>query len=109
MLSLLNNELYEGGKKVDLKGAKIRDIYHLCTEINENKNDEKGKLCVRVPYYQRPYKWGEDQIKELFSDYAENSDNSKGKKDSIFTGISISPGVLLRQCSNHYAFRAGRN
>ncbi|EDO56984.1 hypothetical protein CLOL250_00834 [Clostridium sp. L2-50] len=28
---------------------------------------------------------------------------------SIFTGISISPGVLSRQCPNHYAFRAGRN
>ena len=28
---------------------------------------------------------------------------------SIFTGISISPGVSLRQCPNHYAFRAGRN
>ena len=27
---------------------------------------------------------------------------------SIFTGISISPGVLLRQCPKHYAFRAGR-
>ena len=28
---------------------------------------------------------------------------------SIFTGISISPGALSRQRSNHYAFRAGRN
>ena len=28
---------------------------------------------------------------------------------SIFTGISISPGVSLRQCPNHYAFRAGQN
>ena len=28
---------------------------------------------------------------------------------SIFTGTSISPGALSRQCSNHYAFRAGRN
>ena len=27
----------------------------------------------------------------------------------IFTGTKISPGVLLRQCPNHYAFRAGRN
>ncbi len=27
----------------------------------------------------------------------------------IFSGISISPGALLRQCPNHYAFRAGRN
>ena len=28
---------------------------------------------------------------------------------SIFTGISISPGALSRQRSNHYACRAGRN
>ena len=28
---------------------------------------------------------------------------------SIFTGISISPDALSRQCPNHYAFRAGRN
>ncbi len=28
---------------------------------------------------------------------------------SIFTGSSISPGVLLRQCSNRYTFRAGQN
>ena len=28
---------------------------------------------------------------------------------SIFTGTSISPGALLRQRSDHYAFRAGQN
>ncbi len=28
---------------------------------------------------------------------------------SIFTGTSISPGALLRQCPNRYAFRAGQN
>ena len=28
---------------------------------------------------------------------------------SIFTGITISPGALLRQRPNRYAFRAGRN
>ena len=27
----------------------------------------------------------------------------------IFTGTTISPGELLRQCPDHYAFRAGRN
>ena len=27
----------------------------------------------------------------------------------IFTHTSISPGPLLRQCPNHYAFHAGRN
>ena len=28
---------------------------------------------------------------------------------SIFTGTTISPGALSRQCPNHYAFRAGQN
>ena len=28
---------------------------------------------------------------------------------SIFTGFSISPGALLRQCRDRYAFRAGQN
>ena len=27
----------------------------------------------------------------------------------IFTGATISPGGLLRQCPNHYAFHAGQN
>ena len=27
----------------------------------------------------------------------------------IFTGTTISPSLLLRQCPNRYAFRAGRN
>ena len=27
----------------------------------------------------------------------------------IFTGTTISPGGLLRQCPNHYAFHAGQN
>ena len=28
---------------------------------------------------------------------------------SIFTSTTISPRLLLRQCPNHYAFRAGQN
>ena len=28
---------------------------------------------------------------------------------SIFTSTTISPGILLRQLPNHYAFRAGQN
>ena len=32
-----------------------------------------------------------------------------GAGNQHLTGISISLGALLRQCPNHYAFRAGRN
>ena len=28
---------------------------------------------------------------------------------SIFTSTTISPSILLRQCPNHYAIRAGQN
>ena len=33
----------------------------------------------------------------------------QSRVSSIFTGTTISPDVLLRQCPNHYAIRAGRN
>lgn len=33
----------------------------------------------------------------------------QSRVEGIFTPITISPDSLLRQCSNHYAFRAGRN
>ena len=31
------------------------------------------------------------------------------RETGIFTGTTISPGGLLRQCPDHYAFRAGQN
>ena len=38
------------------------------------------------------------------------SSYSKGAQGlSVFTGTTISPGGLLRQCPNRYAIRAGQN
>ena len=31
------------------------------------------------------------------------------RETGIFTGTTISPGGLLRQCPNHYTIRAGQN
>ena len=31
------------------------------------------------------------------------------RETGIFTGTTISPGGLLRQCPDHYAFHAGQN
>lgn len=33
----------------------------------------------------------------------------QAQEDRIFTVMSISPSLSLRQCPNHYAFRAGLN
>ena len=71
---------------MDLINADIKDVYHLC--VGKKGNDEKGVLNVKVPYYQRPYKWGADQISELFHDYADNKKNASEKK-SYFLGSVV--------------------
>jgi hypothetical protein len=47
---------------MDLKGAEIRNVKNLCSEMGSKEN---VPMRVNIPYYQRPYKWGEDNIKNL--------------------------------------------
>lgn len=56
---------------MELKGAEIRNLMKLCNPMHK-EGDENKKLNVIIPYYQRPYKWGETQIKNLFEDYFKN-------------------------------------
>ncbi len=56
---------------MELKGAEIRNLMELCNSMPKN-GDENKKLNVIIPYYQRPYKWEETQIKNLFEDYFKN-------------------------------------
>ena len=51
---------------MDLKGAEIRDVFNLCKGMNSNNN---VPLSVKVPFYQRPYRWGNEQIKNLINDF----------------------------------------
>ncbi|MBO5373448.1 MAG: DUF262 domain-containing protein [Lachnospiraceae bacterium] len=51
---------------MDLKGAEIRNLEDLCMAIGSR---ESVPLKVKIPHYQRPYKWDELRIKNLFSDY----------------------------------------
>ena len=56
---------------MELKGAEIRNLMELCNPMPKN-GTENRKLNVLIPYYQRPYKWEETQIKNLFADYFKN-------------------------------------
>ena len=47
---------------MELKGAEIRNLMELCNPMPKN-GTENRKLNVLIPYYQRPYKWEETQIK----------------------------------------------
>lgn len=54
---------------MDLKGAEIRNINELCGAINSK---EVIPMRVVIPFYQRPYKWGSDNIQKLFDDFDKN-------------------------------------
>ena len=58
---------------MDLKGAEIRNVKNLCSEMGNNK--AIIPMRVNIPYYQRPYKWGEENIGNLISDFNKNSQN----------------------------------
>lgn len=51
---------------MDLKGAEIRNIQEMCMSIG-TKN--RVPLKVNIPYYQRPYRWDEKRITNLFTDF----------------------------------------
>lgn len=54
---------------MDLKGAEIRNIKELCMDIGA-KSDVP--LKINIPYYQRPYRWGREQINNLVNDFFKN-------------------------------------
>lgn len=80
---------------MDLKGAEIRDIFSLCKDMGSNIN-EINKLKVNIPFYQRPYRWGNEQIKNLICDFYNN------QKANSQDGYFIGSVVLVDNPSNTY-------
>lgn len=73
---------------MDLKGAAIRNIYQFCSNIRETGVD--SKLFVRIPHYQRPYKWGREQIELLFNDFFEqNKVQNVNHNSEYFAGSMV--------------------
>ena len=63
---------------MDLKGAEIRNVKNLCSEMGSKEN---VPMRVIIPYYLRTYKLWEDNIKNLINDFKKNEENGKdGKK-----------------------------
>lgn len=55
---------------MDLKGAEIRNIGQLCSVMGSKS---EVPLNIRIPFYQRPYRWGEKEIKNLLEDFHKNN------------------------------------
>jgi len=54
---------------MDLKGAEIRNFYHVTEDVPTPAVPAEWPKDVRIPLYQRPYRWAEPQISKLIKDY----------------------------------------
>lgn len=74
---------------MELKGAELRNLTKLCLPMPQNGCD-KMPLNVCIPYYQRPYKWDEQKIKNLFVDYFKNAESEKPEEaEEYFVGSVV--------------------
>ena len=74
---------------MELKGAELRNLTKLCLPMPQNGCD-KMPLKVCIPYYQRPYKWDEQKIKNLFVDYFKNAESEKPEEaEEYFVGSVV--------------------
>lgn len=54
---------------MELKGAEIRDFYRLTADMPSGGATLKFPKKVKIPHYQRPYKWESENIEKLIDDW----------------------------------------
>lgn len=54
---------------MDLKGAEIRSFFELVA--GERSKNPTQRYIIKIPHYQRPYRWGEELIDNLVQDWAQ--------------------------------------
>lgn len=59
---------------MDLRGAKIQSFFKITADVKSD-DDSSSTKEVRIPHYQRPYKWGEEQISKLINDWHTEGEN----------------------------------
>lgn len=69
---------------MNLLGAEIRNFYNFTTEMGKNEN---SSALVKIPHYQRPYKWKKDNIKLLIEDWEKNNEDTKNT--DYFAGAAV--------------------
>ncbi len=52
---------------MDLKGAEVRNFYSLTNKMGQTGSDNNVSF-IKIPHYQRPYKWTESEVKNLITD-----------------------------------------
>jgi len=77
---------------MDLKGAEVRNFYKLSSDVGVN--DETVGV-IKIPHYQRPYKWDKKLVGQLIEDW--NLENKKNKCGEYFSGsiVTVSHGSSI--------------
>lgn len=74
---------------MELKGAEIRNIKNLCSDMQ--KKDKAISMKINIPYYQRPYKWAQENIENLLDDFNKDmkKDDDNDEKKEYFVGTAV--------------------
>lgn len=72
---------------MDLKGAVLRSFYEVGTLVTQATPAEYFSL--KVPHYQRPYKWDAERVSQLIKDWKENRDLSANQSHDYFAGAVV--------------------
>lgn len=67
---------------MDLKGAEIRSFKEIGQIINDNS---KRQYPLKVPHYQRPYRWKRENVEKLIDDWFSHEEKSDYFCGSIVT------------------------
>ena len=74
---------------MELNGAELISFYDVRKNLESNKNNYAE--FVTIPHYQRPYKWGQEQIDNLIDDFFDNIEHKPYNQDTkYFTGSIVS-------------------
>lgn len=80
---------------MDLRGAKIRSFYEITADVETDINSDYQVRVMKVPHYQRPYKWSDEQITKLVEDWRVVGDNK------YFCGSVVTAVTGLDKFSEH--------
>ena len=71
---------------MDLKGAKIQNFYNLTNKIEGS--EISSAHTIRIPHYQRPYKWTPEHIEKLIDDWW-RADHENSQDGKYFAGAAV--------------------
>ncbi len=64
---------------MDLKGAELKNFYNITADIGEKIETAADISNVKIPHYQRPYRWGKEEIPKLVEDWESAKDKHKSE------------------------------